>query len=144
MDHKSLIKNRNTRLKILSLLNWIPDKYMVKLQYRIKTGRKLNLKNPRRYTEKLQWYKLYHRDPLMAQCADKYAVHEYVKSKGLENILNEIYEVYDDVNYIDFEKLPNQFVLKKTNGGGGNDVIICKDKSKLNIKSNLENMKTWT
>ncbi|WP_462392421.1 ATP-grasp fold amidoligase family protein [Clostridium cadaveris] len=144
MDYKKLIKDRNMRLKILSLLNWIPDKEMIKFQYRLKTGRKLNLKNPTRYTEKLQCYKLYHRDPLMAQCADKYTVHEYVKSKGLGSILNEIYDVYDDPNEINFNKLPNQFVLKRTNGGGGNDVLICKEKSRFDIKNALEKMKTWT
>lgn len=62
------------KLQILKLFNWIPDKQMVCIQYKMKTGRKLNLENPVRYTEKLQWYKLYHRDPLMAKCADKYEV----------------------------------------------------------------------
>jgi len=56
MDYKNIIKNRELRLKILSFLNWIPDNLMIKIQYRIKTGRKLNLKNPKRFTEKLQWY----------------------------------------------------------------------------------------
>lgn len=144
MDYKKLIKDRNMRLKILSLLNWIPDKEMIKLQYRLKTGRKLNLKNPIRYTEKLQWYKIYYREPLMAKCADKYTVREYVKSRGLGNILNELYGIYDNANDINFDKLPNQFVLKGTNGAGGNDVLICKDKSQFDIKNALEKMKTWT
>ncbi len=144
MDYKKLIKDRNMRLKILSLLNWIPDKTMIKIQYRLKTRRKINLKSPIRYTEKLQWYKLYHREPLMAKCADKYTVHEYIKNKGLGSILNEIYYVYDNINEINLDKLPNQFVLKRTNGGGGNDVLICKDKSTFDIKNALDKMKTWT
>lgn len=60
MDYKKIIKKPETRQKILSLFNFIPDKQMVKLQYRIKTGRKLDLKTPVRYTEKIQWYKLYY------------------------------------------------------------------------------------
>jgi len=143
-NYKKIIKNRKARLKIIKLFNWLPDKQMIKLQYWIKTGRKLNLKNPKRFTEKLQWYKLYYRDPLMAFCSDKFLVRQYVKSKGLEHILNEIYGVYDDVNQIDFDRLPNQFVLKKTTGGGGNEIIICKDKSKFDIEKAKEIMKDWT
>ena len=104
----------------------------------------MNLKNPIRYTEKLQWYKLYYKDQLMARCADKYTVQEYLKGRGFGDILNEIYAVYDSVNDIDFNKLPNEFVLKRTNGGGGNDVIICNDKSKLDIESVRKKMRTWT
>lgn len=128
MNYKKIIKSRETRIKLLSLLNFIPDKTMIKLQYYIKTGRRLNLKHPQRYTEKLQWYKLYYRDPLMQQCSDKYDVREYVKSKGLGHILNECYGVYERVEDIDFDSLPNQFVLKDTLGGGGNSVIICRKK----------------
>ena len=81
MDYKKIIKSRAVRVKILQALSFIPDKPMLKLQYHIKTGRRLDLKNPQRYTEKLQWYKLYYRDPLMAQCADKYEVRKYVEEK---------------------------------------------------------------
>ena len=135
MDYKKIIKNQDTRFKILKLLSFIPDKIMVKLQYRIKTGRKLNLKNPQRYTEKLQWYKLNYRNPLMTKCADKYTVREYIESKGLGHILNELYGVYDNVNEIDFDKLPNKFVLKTTNDSDTN--IFCKDKA----NSDLEEIK---
>ena len=127
MDYKKIIKSRKVREQILRLLRFVPDKTMVKIQYRIKTGRKLNLKNPQRYTEKLQWYKLYYKNPLMIKCVDKYDVREYVKSLGLEEILNECYGVFDKVEDIDFDKLPNQFVMKDTLGGGGDRVIICKD-----------------
>ena len=72
---------------MLKLLRFVPDKPMVKLQYRIKTGRRLNLKNPQRFTEKLQWYKLYYRNPVMQQCVNKYAVRDYIRQKGLEERL---------------------------------------------------------
>ena len=58
MDYKKIIKSKKLRLAILELLRFVPDKTMLKIQYRIKFGRKLNLKNPTRFTEKLQWYKL--------------------------------------------------------------------------------------
>ncbi len=117
MDYKKIIKSKNVRIRILRLLNFIPDKQMLSLQYRIKTGRKLNLNNPKRYTEKLQLYKLKYRNPLMEKCVDKYEVRKYVKQCGLENILNKCYGVYDNPLEIDFDKLPNKFVLKDTLGG---------------------------
>ena len=56
MDYKKIIKSRAVRIKIMQAMSFVPDKWMLSLQYKIKTGRKLNLKNPQRYTEKLQWY----------------------------------------------------------------------------------------
>ena len=135
MDYKKIIKSQDTRFKILKLLSFISDKTMIKMQYRMKTGRKLNLKNPERYTEKIQWYKLNYRNPLMTKCADKYTVREYVESKGLGYILNELYGVYDSVDEIDFDKLPNKFVLKTTNDSGTN--VFCRDK----VNSDLEEIK---
>ena len=143
MDYKKIIKSRKVREQILRLLRFVPDKTMVKIQYRIKTGRKLNLKNPQRYTEKLQWYKLYYKNPLMIKCVDKYDVREYVKSLGLEEILNECYGVFDKVEDIDFDKLPNQFVMKDTLGGGGDRVIICKDKTNFDIEGAKKKMQEW-
>lgn len=143
MDYKKIIKSRKTRLKILRMLDFIPDKTMIKIQYFIKTGRRLNLKKPQRYTEKLQWYKLYYRDPLMQQCADKYDVREYVRSKGLGYILNECYGVYERVEDIDFDSLPEQFVLKDTLGGGGNSVIICRYKATFDFENAKKQMQEW-
>lgn len=143
MDYKKVVKNRNLRLRILRILSFIPDKPMIKLQYFLKTGRILNLKNPKRFTEKLQWYKLYYKNPLMVQCVDKYDVREYVKSKGLENILIPCYGVYDSPEEIDWASLPNQFVMKDTLGGGGTSVIIVKDKSKENIEELKRRATEW-
>ncbi len=143
MNYKKILKSRKLRLAILNALSFIPDKPMIQLQYRMKTGRRLNLKNPQRYTEKLQWYKLYYRDPLMAQCVDKYEVRKYVQHLGLGEILNECYGVFDKPEDIDFDKLPNQFVLKDTLGSGGNFVIICKDKSKADLNAYITQMNEW-
>lgn len=144
IDYKKIIKSRSLRLKILRLLSFIPDKTMLKMQYRIKTGNKLNLKNPQRFTEKLQWYKLYYKNPLMIQCVDKYEVRKYVKSKGLENILIPCYGVYESVDEVDWDALPNQFVMKDTLGGGGVSVIIVKDKASVNIDQLKAKAAEWT
>lgn len=124
MDYKKILKSRKLRLKILSFLSFVPDKTMLKLQYRIKTGHSLNLKNPKRYTEKLQWYKLYYKNPLMIKCVDKYDVRDYVKSKGLDEILIPCYGVFDSVSDIRWNDLPSKFVMKDTLGSGGNTVIV--------------------
>lgn len=129
--YKKIIKSQKARIKILSLLRFIPDKTMLEIQYKIKTGRKLNLKNPEKFTEKIQWYKLYYKEPIFPKCVDKYDVREYVENKGLGNTLNELYGVFDKVEDINIEKLPNKFVMKTTNGGGGLNVFVCKDKEKF-------------
>ena len=143
MDYKKIIKSRSARLKILRKLSFIPDKPMLKTQYWIKTGHRLNLKNPKRFTEKLQWYKLYYRNPLMVQCVDKYDVREYVRSKGLEDILIPCYGVFNSVEEIDWDALPEQFVMKDTLGGGGTSVIIVKDKSKADLRELEAQAKKW-
>ncbi|MBW6464229.1 MAG: carbonic anhydrase [Firmicutes bacterium] len=141
MDYKKIIKNQEIRFKMLNLLDFIPDKIMLQIQYRIKTGRSLILSNPRRYTEKLQWYKLFYRDPLMAKCSDKFDVRDFVEGKGLGEILNTLYGVYENVEDIRFENLPNRFVLKYTNGSGAN--LFITDKSSININSLKSQLNQW-
>jgi hypothetical protein len=127
--YKNIIRSQKMRFAILRALRFIPDKQMLKLQYRIKLGRPLNLDNPQRYTEKIQWYKINYRNPVMMKCVDKYHVREYVESKGLGNILNELFFVVDSPEKIDFASLPEKFALKVTNGSETN--IFCRDKSTL-------------
>lgn len=143
MDYKKLIKSRSVRLAILKCLRFVPDRPMVRLQYRIKTGRRLNLKNPSRFTEKLQCYKLFYRDPAMVQCVDKYEVRSFVQEKGLGHLLNECYGVYDRVEQIDFHALPQQFVLKDTLGSGGNSVIVVRDKDAMDLEAVKAQLRKW-
>lgn len=143
MNYKKIIKSRALRLKLLSLLGWIPDKEMLKIQYRVKFGRKLNLENPHRFTEKIQWYKLYYREPQMIQCVDKYDVRQFVNKLGLGSILLRNYGVYSSFEEINFESLPNKFVIKDTLGSGGNSVFICEDKLKLNQSALEEKVNAW-
>ena len=116
---------------------------MLKIQYRIKTGRKLNLKTPKRFTEKLQWYKLYHRNPLMVRCVDKFDVRDYIKQLGYANILNECYGVFNSPEEISFSSLPNSFVLKDTLGAGGNSIFICRDKNTLDLEKLKNTLASW-
>lgn len=143
MDYKRIIKSRNMRIAILRLLRFIPDRTMLKLQYRIKTGHKLNLTNPKRFTEKLQYYKLHYRNPQLIQCVDKYDVREYVESQGLKNILIPCYGVYESVDDICWENFPGSFVVKDTLGGGGASVILVKDKDQENIGKIRERCREW-
>ena len=133
MNYKKLIKNQNTRFAILRALSWVPDSIMLPLQYRIKMNRGCDLKNPQRWTEKLQVYKMYYRNPVLHQCVDKYEVRKYVESKGCADNLVKLYGVWDHASEIDFSELPSSFVLKTTNGGGGEDVVLIRDKDKANL-----------
>ena len=139
--YKKIIRSRNVRKWILHLFDFIPDKTMLQIQYRLKTGHKLNLKNPQRYTEKLQWYKLYYHDPVFTTCSDKYLVRRYVEDKGLGFLLNENYGRYFNVDDIDFSNLPMQFALKCTAGSGDN--IIVKDKTKLDFEKTKKVLREW-
>lgn len=141
LDYRKIIKNKELRFKILHYLRFIPDTWMLKFQYKIKMGRDLNLKEPQRWTEKLQWYKIYYRTSLMTKCADKYEVRDYIKSKGLEEILVMLFACYDDSNKINLDALPEKFVIKTTNGSGTN--ILCKDKSQLHLEKVKQSLITW-
>jgi hypothetical protein len=112
-----------------------------KYLYRRGTGEKLNLKNPQNFNDKLQWLKLYWQHPLVVKCADKYEVREYVKSCGCEEVLNELYGVYETTSEIDWDSLPSKFALKCTHGCGFN--IICDDKSKIDKNETLEKLNRW-
>jgi hypothetical protein len=115
------------------LMDWMPDKMYLQLVYREKFGKKLNLKNPRTFNEKIQWLKLYDRKPIYTMMVDKYEVKSYVaKIIGQEHIIPTL-GVWDSFEQIDFSSLPGQFVLKCTHDSGG--LVICKDKSMLDIEA---------
>ncbi len=143
MNYKRIISSRALRAKILACLNWIPDRIMVPLQYWIHTGRKLNLKKPQRFTEKLQVYKLQYRNSEMLRCTDKYTVREFVREKGLSNILIPLIGVYDSTDMIKFDSLPEQFVAKTSDGGGGNQVFICRNKDIIDKNIFFSKLNDW-
>ncbi len=143
MNYRNIIKSREVRVKLLTFLNWIPDSIMLRLQYWLQTGRKLDLKNPKRFTEKLQLYKMKYRNPDMLRCTDKYEVRKYIEEKGFGKYLIPLIGVYNSVKEIDYSKLPSKFVAKTTDGGGGNQVLICKDKHTLTEKAFKARLKGW-
>jgi hypothetical protein len=141
--YKMIIKSRETRLALMRGMSFVPDKLMIRTVYLLKTGHFLHLKNPKRFTEKLQWYKLNYYDPDMISCVDKYDVREYIKGLGFGHILNGIIGVYDKPEDIDFSIFPDRFVLKDTLGSGGNSVIICKDREQFDFDNAIGKMQKW-
>ena len=126
---------------VSNFFRWLPDATYLKLLYRFRIGRRLDLKNPQTFTEKLQWLKLYNRKPEYTTMVDKYAVKEYVANIIGEEYIIPTLGVWDKPGDIDWDSLPNQFVLKTTHGGGGGGVVICRDKNSFNkeeAKSKLE------
>lgn len=123
-----------------NVLNWLPDKLFLKLRYKMAFGQCLNLDNPQTFNEKLQWLKLHDHNPLYITLADKYAVRDYIKEKlGEEYLVPLVAEgAYADARNIDFDKLPNQFVLKCTHDSGS--IIICRDKSKFDKESAIKKL----
>lgn len=109
------------------------DKAYIKQKYRRIFGREPNLKDPVTFNEKLQWLKLYHRRPLFTKMVDKYAVRDYVTERvGAEYLIPSL-GVWDNPDQIDFDALPNQFVLKCTHNSG-KGTCICQDKKSLDIE----------
>ena len=116
------------------LLNWLPDEQYIKLQFRLAMGCWPDLKNPKTYNEKLQWLKLHDRNPLYTTLVDKYAVRKYIADTlGEEYLIPLVGGPWKNADEIDFDALPEQFVLKCNHDSGG--VVICKDKSKLDVEA---------
>ena len=113
---------------VRTLGGWLPDKLYLSLRFRCRMGYWPNFKEPRTFNEKINWLKLYNRKPEYTKMVDKYAVKDYVAAKiGNEYIIPTI-GVWETPELIDWDRLPNQFVLKTTHGGGGGGVVICRNK----------------
>ena len=133
----------NCGKKVMSLFGKLAPKTNTKLLFLIRTHKWPNLKQPRTFNEKTTWLKInnYNSNELVAKCADKYAVRDYVKNKGCGEILNKCYGVYDSFDEIDFDKMPNQFVIKCVHGCAYN--IIVEDKSKFNKNDARKKVLKW-
>lgn len=123
------IKDKFYRIRI-GYLSKLSPTIATKILYKKKFGKRLNLENPVDFNEKVLWLKLYWQNPMIVQCADKYLVREYVKSKGAKELLNDLYGIYKKPKDIPWETLPEKFVIKTTNGAGTN--LIIHDKTKVN------------
>ena len=129
----SFIKDFVFKLNHRGYLNFLSDKAFLKLMFRVRMGKKLDLKNPQTYNEKLQWLKLYDRKYKYTEMADKYAVKKYVSDIIGEKYVVPLLGVWDSVEDVDFDKLPEKFVLKATHNSGG--IVICRDKTTLDIET---------
>lgn len=116
----------------------LPDKIYLKMLYKQRTGKKLNLKNPKTFNEKQNWLKLYDRRPEYTIMVDKYKAREYIAGKIGEEYLVPLLGVWDSPDEIDFDALPNEFVLKCNHDNG---VIICRNKSELDIEKVKEELR---
>ena len=125
------------------LMTSISPKWTIDLLVRLCHHRKPDLENPQTLDEKIQWMKLhYYKDnALVKQCADKWRVRDYVKDCGLESILTEVIACYDDPKEINWDALPEKFVLKWNFGNGGN--VVCFDKSKLDKAAAVRDLKRF-
>ena len=142
---------RNTKL-LKNLYNWLRRLFIgysvivspvlfAKLRYRAIIGTWPDLKRPKSFDEKLLWLNLFWQHPLKTRCGDKYTMRSYVKENALENILPTLLGVFRSSSEIDFENLPERFVLKCTHGCGFN--IICQDKRKVNIEEVKKKLDAW-
>lgn len=123
-------------IKCGSILN---DKIYLKVLFRLKMGYWMDFNNPQTFNEKLQWLKLYNRRPEYTIMVDKYAVKTYVAERIGEGYIIPTLGVWDKVEDINWEQLPNQFVLKCTHDSGG--IVICHDKSTLNKEESVKRLK---
>lgn len=132
---------RRLFLRILKKMKFLPPQKYVHYLYEYTTGKKLNLNNPKEFNEKIQWYKVFYHPKILNQLVDKYAVRTYVEDKIGSQFLNEIYGVYDNADEVDFDKLPNQFVIKGIHASSFN--LIVTDKKKLNKAKAIKLFKKW-
>lgn len=139
----SKILRKAKRIAKKTLYGIIPAKLVVETSLKVRAGRWPNLKSPERFSDKLCWLMLYYRDDLMRTCTDKASVVDYVKECGLGDILNERYGVYDKVEDIDWDALPDQFVLKDTLAGYSSGVLLVYDKKTLDIDETKKKLNRW-
>ena len=128
-------------IKVLyHFFTWLPEKLYVKLLYRFHLGKKLDLETPKTFNEKLQWLKLYDRRPEYTLMVDKYAVKEYVAGIIGDEYVIPTLGVWDKPEDIEWDKLPQRFVLKTTHGGGSMGVVICHDKDDFDRQAAIQKL----
>lgn len=150
MNIKEVIKNNDFGRLLVEkrksyiykkMANNVSDYDFIVSKYKETTGRDLNLVKPERYTEKLQWLKLFWRDDRATICANKYTVKKYLCDLGYEHLLNDTIAYYEEIDEMNIDEFPNCFVLKGTHGSGWN--LIVKDKNRINWPIWKKIMKLW-
>ncbi len=126
-------KLNNIKKRIYKKIYKNNDEKFIKSMFKMNFGYKLDLDNPKTFNEKINWIKARYYNPLYEKCCDKLEVRDYVKEKGYENILNKIYKVYNSVDEINIDELPDKFVMKPSHSSGC--VFIVKDKKTFNFEN---------
>ncbi len=135
------MKFRRLWCKVVIKLKYVSQKYFVKHYYEYYTGKKLNYDNPVEFNQKISWLKVFYQPPILNQLADKYAVRDYVSKKIGKEYLNECYHVFEKVSDIDYDILPEQFVIKGVHGAGFN--LIVSNKNNLDREQANRQLKKW-
>ncbi len=128
-------------LRTLRKMRFLPPKMYAKIHYEYFSGKKLNLKNPKEFNAKIEWYKVFFRPKILNQLVDKFEVRSFVNEKIGKQYLNDIIGVYDNVDDIPFNNLPKKYVIKATHSSGHN--IIVKDKNSIDINKVTKKLKKW-
>lgn len=137
---------KNPKLILLYLINkgffnWLSDKKYLKMKYKLETGESLNLNEPQTFNQKLQWLKLYDRNPRYTKMVDKYQVKKLVADIIGEEYIIPTLGIWNDFKSIDFNSLPHKFALKPTHTSG--NIYLCKDKSTINYIKLSKEFKRW-
>ena len=120
---------------------WIKDEEYVKIKYKLEMNKRLNLQDPKTFNEKLQWLKLYDRNPEYTQMVDKFEAKKYVANIIGKKYIIPTLGLWDKFEDIDFTKLPNKFVLKPTHASG--NIFICKNKDEIDYKKLKKTVQKW-
>ena len=130
MDFYSFTSKAIKKLKYEHLLDWLPDAQYLRLLFWANMHKRLDLDNPKTFNEKIQWLKIYDRKSQYTQMVDKYEAKQFVEERIGKKYIIPTLGVWDSFDDIDFDALPDQFVLKCTHDSGG--LVICRDKGSLN------------
>lgn len=149
MSIKKIIKKNYLLHSLWRRVDWIITKKNISkdvriipnLLYKKQFGVAIDWAKPKNLIEKIYWLQLFSDTTLWTKCADKYRVRQFVKDKGCSEILNELYGVWNNAKDIDWDSLPNSFVLKTNNSCG--QIILVEDKTKLNIAQTEKKLNQW-
>ena len=136
--YKKLFKYLFTKPTLIMRIGWdylapvLPDEFFTKVRFKLTMGYWMDFNNPQTYNEKLQWLKLNDIHPEFTKLVDKIDAKEYIAKKVGKQYIIPTIATWNSVDEINWDTLPNQFVIKSTNDSGG--VVVCKDKSRLNIQ----------
>lgn len=142
MERDSIFYKIRRKLQVFAHM-YLSDEFMSRVYFRIVLRKKLNLKNPCTFNEKIQWMKLYYypKNDKIVKCTDKYTVRDFIKEKGYDYLLTPLIGVWDEVKEIEWSDLPESFVLKCNHGCAYN--IVCTEKKLFDVKQAQKKLNGW-